>query len=171
MRNQNKPWFVNVTEYRGLQTKDRNRTDEWPNAAYAEYHSVADAGAARAQSLLQYEEIASTNVNQFWANFQVLTQAWHTWIEELRDTDDRRNTEMCARAKTLLTDISGTSLQPVDYDTWKAFLKDFSSASQPLVRNGCVVVNEKELPWSGHKLSLPCQHNNNLRRIPKLNLW
>jgi hypothetical protein len=145
LRNQNRPWFLNVAEYKGLQTIDPDRTDGWPNAAYAEYHSVADAGQARKQSLLQYEDIASTNVNQFWANFQVLTQAWHKWIEELRDTDDRRNTEMCARAKTLLTDISGTSLQPLGYDGWKGFLKDFSSISQPPVKGGCVIVNEKEL--------------------------
>jgi hypothetical protein len=171
LRNQNRPWFVSVAPYTGLQTRDPNRTDGWPDLAYAEYHLVADDAEARKQSLREYAEIASTNVDQFWANFQVLTQAWHRWIEELRDTHDRRNTDMCARAKMLLTDISETPLQPAGYDEWKGWLKDFSSASQSPVKDGCVIVNGKGLKWSRHKLSLPRQHNNNLWQIPEQNLW
>jgi hypothetical protein len=125
LRNQNRPWFVSVAPYTGLQTIDCNRTDGWPDLAYAEYHLVADDAEARKQSLREYAEIASTNVDQFWANFQVLTQAWHRWIEELRDTHDRRNTDMCARAKMLLTDIPETPLQPPGYDEWKGWLKVF----------------------------------------------
>ncbi len=66
------PWF-SLTEYKGLEWNNEDRTDEWPNYEYHEYQTIQSAINAENDTI----EWETTQVNrlvpQFWAYAQVMS--------------------------------------------------------------------------------------------------
>ena len=115
-------WF-SMTEYKGLEWSNSDRTDGWPDYEYHQFQTIQSGINAETGTLDWEMTQVNRLVPQFWAYAQVLSKSWFLFTSGLHEHDDEWNQTVSKQIHDVCLMMKTADLLPVDYTEWYAFVK------------------------------------------------